>query len=38
MWLLIRYMLFKPSVNKCMSSWVVYMVLMAISIALSSAK
>ena len=37
MWLFIRYILLRLSVNMCVSIWVVRMVLMAMSIALSSA-
>ena len=36
-WLLIKYMLLRLSVNMCVSIWVVCMVLTAMSIALSSA-
>ena len=37
MWLLIRYILLRLSVNMCVSIWVVCMVLTAMSIAFSSA-
>ena len=37
MWLLIKYMLLRPSVNMCVSHRVVCMVLIVMSIALSSA-
>ena len=37
MWLLIRYMLLRLSVNICVSVWVVCMVFMAMSMAFSSA-
>ena len=37
MWLLIRYMLFRLSVNMCVSVWVVCMDIMAMSIAFNSA-
>ena len=37
MWLLIKYMLLRLYVNMCVSIWVVCMVLIAMSIAFSSA-
>ncbi len=37
MWLLMRYILLRLSVNMCVSIWMVCMVLTAMSIALSSA-
>ena len=37
MWLLSRYMLLRLSMNMCVSVWVICMVLIAMSIAFSSA-
>jgi hypothetical protein len=37
MWLLIRYMLLRLSVNMCVSLWVVFMVLIAKSMAFNYA-
>ena len=37
MWLLIKYILLRLSINICVSTWVIYMVLIAMSIVFNSA-